>query len=77
MDVSPFAGKTAEVRSEFRSPGYHDFSGGPRFYPDPPNATSQVLDDLRFSSAAAVPEPGTRALFALGGAALGWKNRRR
>ena len=70
VDVSPFAGKTAELRFEFRSYGFDDFSGGSRF-PGEPNAQSHVLDDLKFSALpASVPEPGTYALFALGFAAL-------
>lgn len=77
VDVSPFAGKTSELKFEFRSYGWDDFSGGPPFYPGQPNAQSHVLDDLKFSTALAVPEPATWALLALGGAALGWKYRRR
>ena len=74
VDVSPFAGKTAELRFEFRSYGYDDFSGGPPFFPGQPNAQSHVLDDLRFSPALAVPEPGTWALLALGSALLCWRH---
>ena len=77
VDVSPFAGKTAEVRFEFRSYGYDDFSGGPRIPSILPDARSHVLDDLRFSPALAVPEPGTWALLALGTALLAWHHRRR
>ena len=70
VDVSPFAGKTAELRFEFRSRGFDDFSGAPRL-PNQPNAQSHVLDDLKFSALpASVPEPGTYALFAIGFAAL-------
>ena len=77
VDVSPFAGKTAELKFEFRSYGYDDFSGGPRIPINLPNAQSHVLDDLKFSALpASVPEPGTYALFALGFAALGWYLRR-
>ena len=71
VDVSPFAGKTTELRFEFRSYGYDDFSGAPRIPFDLPNAQSHVLDDLKFSALpASVPEPGTYALFGLGFAAL-------
>ncbi len=70
VDVSPFAGKTAELRFEFRSSGYDDFSGAP-YIIGTPLAKSHVLDDLKFSALpASVPEPGTYALFALGFAAL-------
>ncbi len=77
VDVSPFAGKTSGLRFEFRSYGWDDFSGGHPFYPGQPSATSHVLDDLKFSTALAVPEPATWALLALGGAALCWQHRRR
>ncbi len=70
VDVSPFAGKTAEIKFEFSSFGYDDFFGAPRQQFEP-NAQSHVLDDLTFSALpASVPEPGTYALFALGFAAL-------
>ena len=70
VDVSPFAGKSAELRFEFRSFGYDDFSGAP-YIIGTPLAKSHVLDDLKFSALpASVPEPGTYALFALGFAAL-------
>jgi len=76
VDVSPFAGKTAELRFEFRSIGYDDFLGGPRL-PGQPNAQSHVLDDLKFSALpASVPEPDTYALFALGFGALAYHLRR-
>ena len=76
VDVSPFAGKTAELRFEFRSFGYDDFFGLPR-RPFEPDAQSHVLDDLKFSALpASVPEPGTYALFALGFAALAYHLRR-
>ena len=59
VDVSPFAGKTAELRFEFRSPGYDDFSGAP-FIIGTPFAKSHVLDHLKLSALpASVPEPGT------------------
>ncbi len=77
VDVSPFAGNTAEVRFEFRSFGYDDFSGAP-YIIGQPNAQSHVLDDLRFSALpASVPEPGTYALFGLGFGALVLHLRRR
>ncbi len=78
VDVSPFAGKTAEIKFEFRSIyGYDDFLGGPRIPFNLPNAQSHVLDDLKFSALpASVPEPGTYALFALGFAALACHLRR-
>ncbi len=76
VDVSPFAGKTAELRFEFRSRGFDDFSGAPRL-PNQHNAQSHVLDGLKFSALPArVPEPGTYALFALGFAALAYHLRR-
>ncbi len=76
VDVSPFAGKTAEIKFEFSSFGYDDFSGAPRQQFEP-NAQSHVLDDLKFSALpASVPEPGTYALFALGFAALACHLRR-
>ncbi|WP_082551579.1 PEP-CTERM sorting domain-containing protein [Massilia sp. Root351] len=36
-----------------------------------------VMDDLAFSRAATVPEPGSMALLGLGAAAMGWAARRR
>ena len=70
VDVSPFAGKTAELRFEFRSFGYDDFSGAP-YIIGTPLAKSHVLDDLKSRALpTSVPEPGTYALFALGFAAL-------
>ena len=42
-EAIPFAGKTAELRFEFRSPGCDDFFGTPA-------AQSHVLDDLKFSA---------------------------
>ena len=76
VDVSPFAGKTTELRFEFRSVGYDDFSGAP-FIIGTPLAKSHVLDDLKFSALpASVPEPGTYALFALGFAVLAYHLRR-
>ena len=74
VDVTATAGRTAELRFEFRSYGFDDFSGAPRLFGQP-NAQMHVLDDLKFSSASAVPEPSTYALFGLG-AALLWYHRR-
>lgn len=76
VDVSPYAGQTVELRFEFRSQGFDDFSGSPRL-PGQPNAQSHILDDLSFSPLPSVPEPATWALLGLGAAALGWTLRRR
>jgi hypothetical protein len=69
VDVSPYAGQTVELRFEFRSQGFDDFSGSPRL-PGQPDAQSHILDDLSFSPLPAVPEPATWALLGLGTAAL-------
>jgi hypothetical protein len=76
VDVTAMAGRTAELRFEFRSYGFDDFSGAPRLFGQP-NAQMHVLDDLQFSSASAVPEPATYALLGLGAALLWWPLRRR
>lgn len=76
VDVTATAGRTAELRFEFRSYGFDDFSGAPRLFGQP-NAQMHVLDDLQFSSAAAVPEPSTYALLGFGTALLWWQLRRR
>ncbi|MBN9692294.1 MAG: PEP-CTERM sorting domain-containing protein [Verrucomicrobia bacterium] len=76
VDVSPYAGQTAELRFEFWSRGYDDLGDVPR-QPGQPNAQSHILDDLSFSPLPAVPEPATWALLGLGAAALGWALRRR
>ena len=75
VDVSPYAGMAAELKFEFRSFGYDDFSGEPRpiGYPD---AQGHVLDDLSFSTSP-VPEPSTWALLATGVLTLGWALRKR
>ncbi|HAB19210.1 MAG TPA: hypothetical protein PLX89_10280 [Verrucomicrobiota bacterium] len=75
VDVSPYAGTTSELKFEFRSFGYDDFSMEPRpiGYPD---AKSHVLDDLSFSTSP-VPEPLTWTLAGLGGVFLAWMLRGR
>lgn len=69
VDVSPYAGQTVELRFQFRSRGYDDFSEVPR-RPGEPDAQSHVLDDLSFSPLPAVPEPSTWALLGLGALSL-------
>ena len=75
VDVTATAGQTAELRFEFRSYGFSDEPGEPRFFGEP-NAQMHVLDDLQFSPVAAVPEPSTYALFGVGAALLWWHRRR-
>ena len=60
VDVSAFAGQTAELR--FTAPFVPDtIFGGQTFFP---------LDNIRFSSVALVPEPSTWAVVGCGGLAL-------
>ncbi len=75
VDVSPFAGQTAELRFDFRSFGNPPIDGPP--IPGLPDAKMHVLDDLSFSPLPAVPEPATWALFGVGLGALLWCHRRR
>ncbi len=75
VDVSEFAGQTAQLHFEFRSFGNPPIDGPP--IPGLPDAKFHVLDDLSFSPLPAVPEPQTWALFGIGFTALGWIQRRR
>jgi hypothetical protein len=69
VDVGLWAGKTAELKFEFRSFGnYPDHDGGS--IPGWPDATMHVLDDLSFSPFPAIPEPFSWALFGFGAVAL-------
>jgi len=76
VDVSPFAGQTAELRFEFRSFGNFPGQDAP-IRPGWPDAKSHVLDDLYFSQLPAVPEPQTWALLGVGLVTLLWRQRRR
>ena len=76
VDVSAYAGQTAELKFEFRSFGNYPGRDGGRV-PGWPDATMHVLDDLSFSPLPAVPEPATWALLGTGGLALLWAVQRR
>lgn len=76
VDVSPYAGRTVELRFDFYSRGYdEDWGEYPPLYPGEPHPQNHVLDDLSFSPLA-VPEPSTWALLGLGSAALVWGTRK-
>lgn len=76
VDVGLWAGKSAELKFEFRSFGnYPDRDGGSILgWPD---ATMHVLDDLSFSPRPAVPEPQSLAVLGLGAAAVFYFARRK